>query len=197
MFFNTPKMFEDLSSQRLLLRAPRYKDAEDIYEFCGDAQSCRYVDWSPHQSVAESRDFIMYLKSRAFKGDSKSYTWFVQLKDEQKVIATISLVDSDYYGKIATVGYTFSKKYHHQGFATEALITLIEYLFNVRNFERIEAKVLPENQPSIALLERVGMKKEGMLRKGVFCKTCLRDVYIYSILKEEFLNIKAPFKIYL
>lgn len=194
MFFNTPKMFEDLISQRLLLRAPRYKDAEDIFEFCGDAGSCKYVDWSPHQSIADSRNFISYLKSRSFHGEGKSYTWFVELMSERKVIATISLVDSDYYGKIATVGYTFSEKYQHQGFATEALLSLMRYLFNVKNFERIEAKVLPENLPSIALLERVGMKREGLLRKGVFCKTCLRDVYIYSILKNEFLSSKTAFK---
>lgn len=186
MSFFAPKIFSDLSARRLILREPKLSDTEDVFEFCSDPASCRYVDWHPHQSKWETRDYILYLKRRIAQGCNNSYTWFAQLKNEKKVIATVSLVELDSSGRIATVGYTFSGKYQHQGFATEALLCLMQYLFNERGIERIQAKVLPDNLPSIRLLERVGMQKEALLRKGVFCKTSCVDVLIYSVLKADF-----------
>lgn len=186
MSFFSPKIFRDLSTERLVLREPRLSDTEDVFEFCSDPASCRYVDWHPHQSKWETRDYIAYLKRHIAQGCNHSYTWFAQLKNEKKVIATVSLVELDSSGRIATVGYTFSGKYQHKGLATEALLCLIHYLFEERSVERVQAKVLPDNLPSIRLLERVGMKREALLRKGVFCKTSCVDVCIYSVLRAEF-----------
>ena len=187
MFFTAIKIYSDLYTKRLILREPRMSDTDDIYELCSNSNATQYVDWYPHSDKRQSASYIRYLKRQIAVCDVNSYTWFAEHREDRKVIATISLTELDSSGKIATVGYTFNKKYQHKGYATEALFRIIKYLFEERGIERVQAKVLPQNIPSVRLLERVGMKKEALLRKGVCIKNSLSDVLIYSVLKEEFL----------
>ena len=179
MFFKTEK-YRDLFTERLRLRTPSFLDVNDVFDFCSDPASCKYADWYPHKNKSETREYIAWLKRKA--GD-KSYTWVIEHREDERVIGTISIVDTDYSGKIFTVGYTLSRFYQHKGYATEALKALIDYLFKELFAERIQAKVIPENEPSCKLLERVGFKKEGTLKIGAFCRTECVDVFIYGLVK--------------
>ena len=179
MFFKTEK-YRDLFTERLRLRTPSFLDVNDVFDFCSDPASCKYADWYPHKNKSETREYIAWLKRKA--GD-KSYTWVIEHREDERVIGTISIVDTDYSGKIFTVGYTLSRFYQHKGYATEALKALIDYLFKELFAERIQAKVIPENEPSCKLLERVGFKIEGTLKKGAFCRTECVDVFIYGLVK--------------
>jgi len=191
MLFAPIKIFSDLFTERLILREPKLSDINDVYELCSSHNATRYVDWEPHNDKRQTSAFIRYLRRQIAICDTRGYTWFVEHRKDKKVIATISLTELDTSGKIATVGYTFNEAYQHKGYAAEALICLVEYLFEKRGVERVQAKVLPENLPSVKLLERVGMKKEARLIKGVSVKGRLRDVLIYAILKEDFLGLNA------
>ncbi|MBO5105572.1 MAG: GNAT family N-acetyltransferase [Clostridia bacterium] len=177
MFFKAPP-HRNLFTERLRLRAPSFLDVSDVFEFCSDPASSKYADWYPHNFKSDTRDFLAWLKR---KSSDKSYTWVIEHREDEKVIGTISIVDADYSGKIFTVGYTLSKIYQHNGYATEALKALTDYLFGELFAERVQAKVIPENEASCRLLERVGFKKEGTLKKGAFCKTECVDVFIYAL----------------
>lgn len=180
-----------METERLLLRAPRNADATDVFAFCSDPASCQYADWYPHSDKGETRAYIAWLKKQARIRRETGYTWFVECKACRKVIATISVVAWDSSGSIATVGYTLSREYQHRGYATEMLEAVLRYLFLERSVARVDAKVIPENEPSIRLLERVGMRQEALLRSGTYCKTACVDVYLYALLREEFLKTKA------
>lgn len=177
MFFKVPA-HPNLFTERLLLRSPSFLDIDDVFDFCSDPDSCRYADWTPHRNKSETREYLAWLKR---KSGEKNYTWLIENRLLKTVIGTISIVDVDYSGKIVTVGYTLSKKHQHKGYATEALTRLVRYLFDDLKVERVQAKVIPENVPSCRLLERVGFKKEGLIKKGAFCRTNCVDVYIYAL----------------
>ena len=179
MFFKTSP-HRNLFTERLILRAPSFLDVKDIFEFCSDPASSKYADWYPHKNLGETRAFIAWLKRKAAFG---SYTWAIEHRENKKVIGTISIVESDYSAKILTVGYTLSRAYWHNGYATEALKELKRYLFKELFVQRVQAKVIPENEASCRLLERVGFKNEGLLKKGAFCRTGCVDVYIYGLTK--------------
>lgn len=177
MFFKAPP-HRNLYTERLIIRAPSFLDVNDVFEFCSDPVSCKYADWYPHNSKSETRDFLAWIKR---KSEYKNYTWVIEHRQDKKVIGTISIVDADYSGKIFTVGYTLSKIYQHQGYATESLKALIDYLLGELFAERIQAKVMPENSASCRLLERVGFKNEGLLKKGAFRRNECVDVFIYAM----------------
>lgn len=179
MFLKIEK-HRSLYTERLVLRAPSFLDVNDVFDFCSNPASSKYADWYPHNNKGETREYIAWLKR---KSGEKSHTWVIEHRQDEKVIGTISIVDTDYSGKIFTVGYTLSKDYWHKGYATEALTELVHYIFRELGAERIQAKVIPENEPSCKLLERVGFKKEGTLKKGAFCRTECVDVFIYALVK--------------
>ncbi len=186
MFADFNGYYPKLYTERLVLRAPKPSDVEDVYKICSDPYSCRYADWQPHNSKKETKDYISWLKRGARRDFKGSYTWFAELKSTKEVIATISITETDRSGFIATIGYTLSKAHQHQGFAFEAVSTLISYLFRERMVKRVEAKVMVENTPSINLLRRLGFKNEGLIRKGAFCKTDCVDIYLFGLTVDDY-----------
>ena len=83
------------------------------------------------------------------------------------------------------VGITLTRAYQGQGYATEAVEGVLDWLFVSLGKHRIHARVDPRNEASIALLERVGMRKEGHLRESVWTKGEWADDMIYAILGKE------------
>ena len=72
-----------------------------------------------------------------------------------------------------------------KGYGTEAVTMMIDYLFLSRNLVRIQARADLRNIVSQSLLEKVGFKKEGVVRKSMFIYGEWRDMLLYSILREE------------
>jgi RimJ/RimL family protein N-acetyltransferase len=83
------------------------------------------------------------------------------------------------------VGITLAPAHQGQGYATEALEGVMEYPFVSLGKHRVYARVDPRNEASIALLERVGMRKEGHLRESAWVKGEWADDVIYAILEKE------------
>jgi hypothetical protein len=70
---------------------------------------------------------------------------------------------------------------------TEAVKLIVEYLFRTKDIERIEALTDTDNLASQGVLEKVGFKREGILRKRALIKGEYRDDLIYGILREEWI----------
>jgi len=83
------------------------------------------------------------------------------------------------------IGYNIVPHQRNKGYATQAIQIMVDYLFLAKNIERIQAKVDPENVQSWKALEKVGFKREGILRRTFFCRGKWRDDCIYSIIREE------------
>jgi RimJ/RimL family protein N-acetyltransferase len=81
-----------------------------------------------------------------------------------------------------------SEDMRNRGYGTEAVRLLVEYLFMTKNIERLQASTDIENRASQCVLEKNGFIKEGEMRKSLFRNGSFHNTYIYSILKEEWLN---------
>lgn len=73
-----------------------------------------------------------------------------------------------------------------KGLVTEAVKEVIKHGFEKMNLNRIYARCFVENIGSQKVLEKVGMKFEGILREQLFIKGAFRDMKIYSILRKEY-----------
>jgi RimJ/RimL family protein N-acetyltransferase len=72
-----------------------------------------------------------------------------------------------------------------KGYCSEAVKIMVDYLFLSKDTGRIQAQTDPRNIASQKVLEKVGFKKEGILRRSFFTRGEWRDAYVYSILREE------------
>lgn len=84
------------------------------------------------------------------------------------------------------IGYKFSSEVHHRGYATEALSKVLEVIFFDLQLHRVQAWVLPNNTPSIRLLERVGFVFEGINRDYLYLHGTWQSHALYSILPSDF-----------
>ena len=84
------------------------------------------------------------------------------------------------------IGYRlFDQTLAGRGYVTEACTLLIDYLFNVSQYHRIELMTAPENKASVRVAEKCGFTAEGTLRQSFFINGRFRDVTLYSLLRPE------------
>lgn len=86
----------------------------------------------------------------------------------------------------ATLGYKFHHDYWGNGYATEACQAAIGIIFSDYHIHRIEARVSPDNLPSIHVLERLGFSYEGLEYKSVQVQGVFQDHLRYSLLNNDF-----------
>ncbi|MBE0508067.1 MAG: GNAT family N-acetyltransferase [Marinospirillum sp.] len=98
----------------------------------------------------------------------------------------VTLSDIDLINRSAAVSYMVSPNFRGQGLASSALRKVIEYAFSELALVRVSCKILEDNLASQALVAKMGMVKEGVLRKAVFKSGEFRNLLCFSILKDEF-----------
>ena len=173
----------ELETRRLLLRPVRRGDARDIFAFASDPEVARYVLWDPHRSVADTRTYIAYMRSLYRRGLPAS--WAVVLRGSGRVIGTIGFMWFSEANSSAEVGYSFSRDWWNRGIATEALGAVISSAFASLPLNRLEAQHDVRNPASGRVMEKCGMKKEGILRRRIRNKGEWIDVAMYSILRSD------------
>jgi [ribosomal protein S5]-alanine N-acetyltransferase len=79
-----------------------------------------------------------------------------------------------------------------KGYATEAVALLVTDLFGTTSLRRLGATVDVENLPSVALLERLGFAREGVLRSALFHHSRWHDVAAYGVIRDEWAAKHRP-----
>ncbi|HLO47251.1 MAG TPA: GNAT family protein [Kamptonema sp.] len=173
-----------LETHRLILRKMTLDDAEDLFEYASDPEVARYTIWTPHQSVKDSKFFLHTVVGR-YK-NCQLTDWGIVHKEDSKFIGTCGFTEWSLPHNRAEIGYALSQKYWRQGYMTEAVSAVIDMGFNRMNLNRIEARCTVENIASTRVMEKVGMKFEGILRQHLFTKGKYWDIKVYSILRQDF-----------
>lgn len=173
-----------LKTERLVLRPFEETDAEGLHAYLGDEEVVRYEPYGA-MTMEECR-------LEAARRASDEAFWAVCLADGT-LIGNLYLSGADEFGT-REIGYVFARHYWHKGYATEAARRLMAYAFERLATRRIIALCDTRNAASFALMERLGMRREGEFKKNVGFKTDAHgntiwtDSYQYAILKEEFEN---------
>ena len=172
-----------LETPRLTLRKLRMRDAEDVYSWSRDPDVARYVLWTAHQNVRETRDYIRYVRSLYRRGLPSS--WGIELKETGRVIGTMGVMAWIPEYRVAEVGYSLGKKWWRQGYAAEALSALMDLMFDEMRINRVEGQCDVRNPASARVMEKCGMKREGLLRQRIRNKGETVDVLLYAAIAAD------------
>jgi ribosomal-protein-alanine N-acetyltransferase len=175
-----------LETDRVILRKMTFADAMDIFEYAANPEVSKYTNWNAHQSVKDTKFFLNTVNER-YK-NSQITDWGIVHKKDQKLIGTCGFVEWDMFHNRAEIGYALSHKYWRQGYMTEAVMAVMNFGFRKMDLNRIEARCQVENVASSGVMEKVGMKFEGILRQQMLIKGEYWDLKIYSILRQEFFD---------
>jgi len=121
------------------------------------------------------------LEKRYEKLDSEK-TWFLILRKDGSKIGFLGM---GLVGPYWEIGYVLIPSERGKGYCTEAVQLAVDYLFMSKDLVRIQAATHIDNLASQNVLEKNGFQKEGRIRKGLFARGNWADLYLYSILREE------------
>jgi ribosomal-protein-alanine N-acetyltransferase len=154
--------FPALPTPRLLLRALRPADLDDLYSYASDPEIDRYTPWTRYRSVAEAQaDLDQFLAE--YERDGLG-AWGIQHRADRRLIGITNLSLPHPHHRRVEIGYTIARAYWGKGFATEAAQALVAFAFQRLDLVRVEAVCLPANRASARVLTKIGMQFEGLLR---------------------------------
>jgi len=122
---------------------------------------------------------------KMFESPLELKPFIIEKKDGSKIGFVAHFYVLHPAGKLLEIGYSLVPSERGKGYCTEATQLMVDYLFLSKETMRIQAQTDPRNVASQKVLEKVGFKKEGTVRKSLFMRGEWRDAYLYSILREE------------
>ncbi|MBQ9391897.1 MAG: GNAT family N-acetyltransferase [Lachnospiraceae bacterium] len=179
-------------TDRLILRICGEEIAEDVLVFdlhnTKEFEAVEPIDVDNFYNIEHHRNILNYEYKKMLQLSVVRF-WLYRKEDPDTIIGTICFrnIAKPIYSS-CQVGYRMDKAHTGKGYCTEALRAGINIMINDLELHRFEALVLPENAPSIAILENLGFKKEGLLRDKIMIQDKWRDHYLYGLLSSEFVK---------
>src|SRR5579884_421038 len=171
-----------LETTRLRLRPLNMTDAPAMFAYGSDPEIARLGMWLPLANLAESEADIREVLAGYQNGEQ--WTWAIEQQGDDTMIGRCDLLKYRRIHRNAEVGYTLARQVWGKGYATEALHTLAQFAFSQLQLHRLEALVLDFNIASIRVLEKVGMRREGIKHEAYFVDGHFADLLCYGLLAQ-------------
>lgn len=109
-----------------------------------------------------------------------------KIEKEGQVIGVVGLKSIKWFNRKSEILVFLKREFQKQGIGNSALSELIDYVFNVMNFHRLEAEIFSYNKSAIALFEKLGFVREGILREARYLDGKYYDIFRYGLLRHEY-----------
>lgn len=152
---------EILETERLILRSWQKNDLDDLYEYARDPNVGPNAGWKPHADKGESLEILLsFIES--------TDTWAMMLRENEKVIGSISLMADTLYPKgndrSRMLGYAMSYQYWGRGLMTEAARRVLEFAFQEMGLDFVSCSHFPFNARSKRVIEKCGFHYQKSLK---------------------------------
>ena len=148
-----------IETERLILRPFKQSDLHDFYEYASVSGVGEMAGWNHHENIEKTQEILdMFIK--------EDKTFAIVYKNNNKVIGSLGvekygledkLTEFDgYYGR--EIGYVLSKDYWGKGIMPEAVGAVIDYLFNVLDWDFLICGYYDFNSQSKRVQEKCGFK---------------------------------------
>jgi len=179
------KEFTELAGPRLTLRRFRAADAPAFAAYRSVPEVARYQSWDAPFPVAAAEEAISAMLGDHPDTPGEWFQFAAELRDGGQLIGDCAACTDEEDPRQAEIGFTIAPAYQGQGYATEAAQLLLGYLFGARGKRRVTANCDARNLASAAVLERLGLRREGYLRESTWAKGEWTDDLWYAMLRRE------------
>ncbi|CAN5706342.1 MAG: GNAT family N-acetyltransferase [Rubrobacter sp.] len=179
--------FTRIESKRIILRRFEDSDLASFVAYRNDAEVACYQSWDSLDE-REARAFIREMESAQPGVPGEWFQFAIESKETGDLVGDCALRVAEHEPYGAEIGFTLAREYQGRGLASEAVSRLLDYAFDVLGLHRVVAIADCRNAPSVALLERLGLRREGHFVENVWFKGGWADEYLYAVLKDEWLQ---------
>ncbi len=173
-----------LETERLLLRPYSPADARRVQQMCNDRDIASTTLALPHPYPDGAAEKWISTHADSFR-EGTEVTLAITLKPDGQVVGSIALSINKNHRR-GELGYMIAKEHWNHGYCTEAVRAMMDYGFGVLGLNRIQAMHFPRNVASGRVMQKLGMTREGLLRRYVCNRGVFEDLLMYSILHGEF-----------
>lgn len=178
-------------TDRLLLRPFELTDVDDVYAYARDPEWGRYL---PVPSPYEYRHAVEFVARSVLTSWDTNPAFAMCLNG--RAIGGIN-IRVDTCKATAELGYSITRAHWGEGLATEAARAVMDWAFKEFGLAKITAMADVLNSQSWRVMEKLGMRREGLLRSerpSEIDPGTRQDVVIYSVLREEWPGPAAPYQ---
>lgn len=182
--------FTEIVTERLALRGLEESDAQRVFEYRSCPEVSGFQAWG-----TQSRDEIqLYIRGLSATQAGMPGVWYqiaITLLPSRKLIGDCGFHVLTTEPRQAEFGITLAPEYQSQGYATEALRALLDYLLVKLGKHRVFGSVDPRNIRSISLMQRLGMRNEAHFVRSLWFKGEWVDDMIFAMLASDWSQRKA------
>lgn len=176
--------FPQLETDRLILREMKLDDVGFYFRHFNNDKIMQGSCHPGPESLEAAKEELERYCIEPFK-ENRGVRWGIVGKGDKELIGTCGYYDWNKTARRAEIGYDLDPAYWGQGIMTEALRAMLGYGFKEMELNRIQAIIDSKNTRSIRLAQRLGFKKEGVLRQNSYFNGQFRDDAIFSLMKKE------------
>jgi len=170
-----------LTARRVALRWLTEADAGALYGIFSDPAVMRYWSTPPMSDIGQAHALVADIHQRFLA--RQLFQWGVARLEDDRVIGTCTLFAIHEAQQRAEIGYALGHEHWGHGYMSEALTLLIDYAFSALALRRLEADVDPRNAGSLRALERLGFRREGVLRERWKVNGDVQDSVVLGLLE--------------
>ncbi len=174
-----------LETPRLILRPFQESDLEAFAAYRSDPQVARFQSWQAPYTLEQAAAFIRDMQTIQPGTPGEWYQLALERNSTPGLIGDCAFHILAHDLRQAKIGFSLASGFQGQGYATEAVRRLLDYLFAELDLHRAIAICDAENTASARLLERVGMRREGHFIENIWFKGAWGSEYVYSVLQAE------------
>ncbi len=172
-----------LTTERMILRPFELSDANDVQRLAGAREIADTTLTIPHpyeDGMAE--EWIKTHKPQFELG--KLVNFALTGIEGGLLMGAIGLTINKTHNN-AEMGYWVGKPFWNGGYCTEAAAAVMQYAFSELELNRVFANYVSRNSASGRIMEKIGMKYEGMMPKHVLNNGVYEDLILYGIVRSD------------
>ena len=176
-----------LETPRLILREHDIDDLIPLHDMLSDPLTTQYIPEMHKADLSETEGYLYSVIRDAEASLRLRYNLAVEDRESGRLIGSVSLhlIDSSPDGAHFGLGYFIRPDLWCRGFATEAARAALCFIFTGGAW-RVSASTLTENFGSRRVLEKCGMRQEGLLKSHTWHEGTWKDCAVYRLLREEY-----------
>jgi ribosomal-protein-alanine N-acetyltransferase len=178
-----PDGFPALAAGALTLRAITSADAPAWFAILSDPLVVATTSTERAQSVEEVAGFIESIRDQFVA--KAAIRWAIADSESSGLIGACGFNRFELRAGRAEIGYEIARARWGHGVATAAAGAVVRYGFAELDLHRIEATVMAGNAASARVLEKLGFRREGLLRDYKFARGQWADYWMYARLASD------------
>lgn len=167
----------NIETKRFVLRQLVRADAGPLYPTFSDPEQCRFMSQPHFETLDALADWLT-------DSDWPGLSWVAEdTRDGSVAGRYVAFPGRD--GGVLELGYLTVADRQGEGVAAECMAALVDHLFRSGTYRKLYVEIDAENEPSVALIRRLGFRQEGFLREHEATHKGLCDMMIFGLLHPE------------